>query len=95
MKDFKKRVNKNKIIVGRIIRSIRRAKDITQKELCDTLGVSQAVFAQKIEAGQRHLDISELWELCKVLDISFAEVTERIKEGLQKAENDSEKPNSE
>lgn len=86
LSEFKKLINKRQKIIGKLIRSERRAKDLTQQQISDTLGVSQPSFIQKIEAGKRHLDVSELWGLCQILEIPFVEMAEKI-DALLKDEN--------
>lgn len=88
MKEIKKRIGEKRKIIGKLIRSNRRAKDITQKELSNHFETSQPIFSQKIEAGTRRLDVAELWEICQFLEISFTELTRQIDELLK---NDKDK----
>lgn len=86
----KKSILKERQIIGRVIRTLRRRQptDITQKDVSQSLGFSQPVFQQRIETGQRHLDVAELWEICKFLNISFTDVAAQIEEALtQPSEN--------
>lgn len=84
MSEFKELIKKRKKVVGGVVRAVRRSKDITQNEIAQALGVSQPSFIQKIEAGVRHLDVSELWELCNLMKISFVEMTQKIDEAIKK-----------
>lgn len=78
-----KRIEK-RIIVGKVIKKLRRSQDIdvTQKDISIGLGFSQPVFQQRIETGKRHLDVVELWEICQFLNISFTEAAAQIEKAL-------------
>ena len=86
----KKTIMKERQIIGRVIRTLRRgqAEDITQKDVSKSLGFSQPVFQQRIETGKRHLDVAELWEICKFLNLSFTEVAAQIEKALIQASED-------
>lgn len=51
----------------------RKAKGITQQDLADALGKPQS-YISKIENGERRLDILEFNELCKIIEVSPAEI---------------------
>ena len=58
---------------GKLISSIRKDKGLTQKQLADSLGVSNAMIS-KWETGKGFPDISLLEPLASVLDITVSEV---------------------
>ncbi len=87
LKDYKKLTKQRKLVVGKLVRKIRRGEDITQKDISKGLGHSQPVFMQRIEAGTRHLDVSELWELCQFMEVSFSEVAQKIDKLLKEHNN--------
>ena len=58
---------------GKLISSIRKDKGLTQKQLADSLGVSNATIS-KWETGKGFPDISLLEPLASVLDITVSEV---------------------
>ena len=58
---------------GNLIASIRKEKGLTQKQLSDMLGVSNATIS-KWETGKGFPDISLLEPLSKVLDITVSEI---------------------
>lgn len=59
--------------IGQNLKSIRKARRLTQKALGDLLGVS-AQQIQKYENGQNRLAASTLYILCEKLEISFDDV---------------------
>lgn len=58
---------------GKLISSIRKDKGLTQKQLADSLGVSNATIS-KWETGKGFPDISLLEPLASVLDITVSEI---------------------
>ena len=58
---------------GKLISSIRKDKGLTQKQLADSLGVSNATIS-KWETGKGFPDISLLEPLASVLDVTVSEV---------------------
>jgi len=84
MSVVKKSIMEKRQIIGKIIRKLRRGQttDITQKDVSKGLGFSQPVFQQRIETGKRHLDVAELWEICKFLNLSFTDVAAQIEDAL-------------
>lgn len=85
----KKSIEQKRIIVGRVIKKLRRGQDIniTQKDVSEGLGFSQPVFQQRIETGKRHLDVVELWKICKFLKIPFINAAVQIDAALSQSKN--------
>lgn len=58
-------------VIGRL-RSKREMGGVTQAQLAELLNVNQALVS-KVETCERRLDIIELHQICKVLNISFVD----------------------
>ena len=58
------------IKVGLILKSFRRAKKLTQKQVADMLGVSYQQI-QKYEAGKNDISLYQICLLCKNLDVGI------------------------
>lgn len=58
-------------VIGRL-RSKREMGGVTQAQLAELLNVNQT-FVSKVETCERRLDIIELHQICKVLNISFVD----------------------
>lgn len=59
--------------IGKFIQELRKEKNITQRELADTIGISDKTIS-KWENGISLPDTSMLMSLCKALDISVNEL---------------------
>lgn len=81
---MKAEIEKKRKIIGKLLRSIRRTKDITQSQISSALGAKQPALIQRVEAGIRGLDVAELWEICQVLETSFVEMARQIDEIMKK-----------
>lgn len=55
-----------------LLRSKRENSNVTQKQLAEYLGVTQAVVS-KIEICERRIDIIELRNICSNLNVSFVD----------------------
>ncbi|MEA4887790.1 MAG: helix-turn-helix transcriptional regulator [Bacteroides graminisolvens] len=60
-------------IFGKKIKSIRRARDITQEKLADLSGLSLQYIGE-IERGRRNPSLTSIEQLSKALDIPMAEL---------------------
>lgn len=60
-------------IFGKKIKSIRRARDITQEKLADLSGLSLQYIGE-IERGRRNPSLTSIQQLSKALDIPMAEL---------------------
>lgn len=54
----------------KMLREARVAKELTQEELSSRLG-KHRIYINKVESGQRRVDVAELFDICKELDISI------------------------
>lgn len=62
----------NKSEIGKLIRSIRKGKEITMVELTKNIGVTQSTLS-KIETGRHEISIELLSKVCKELNISLSQ----------------------
>lgn len=64
-------------IVGRVLRSLRIQKSVTQQQLADSLGLPQS-YVSKYEMGERRLDVVEVRIVCAVLDTTLHEFVDLL-----------------
>lgn len=64
-----------------LLREVRADAGLTQAELADKLGVPQSVVS-KYESGERRLDILELREICRGLDLSLLDFVRRLEKEI-------------
>ncbi|SET23628.1 DNA-binding transcriptional regulator, XRE-family HTH domain [Oceanobacillus limi] len=62
----------NKIEIGKLIRSIRKGKEITMIELTKKIGVTQPTLS-KIETGMNEISIELLSKICREFNISLSQ----------------------
>ena len=55
--------------IGQIIRKYRRAKDLTQTQLAEELGHSNAAAISKIELGINDISFEDVMRIAKVLEV--------------------------
>lgn len=55
------------------LRQLRKDRGLTQGELAERLEVNQT-FVSKYERGERRLDLLELRQVCRALDVSLVDV---------------------
>lgn len=60
-----------------LLKAKRLEQGITQEQLAKKMQVSQAVIS-KIETCERRLDIIELREICRLINISFTDFAQEI-----------------
>lgn len=70
------------IKTGELIAQIRKAKNMTQRELAESIGVTNATIS-KWETGKGFPDISLLEPLAKTLDITISELIAGEKDTMQ------------
>jgi len=59
----------------KMLREARVEKELTQEELSSRL-CKHRIYINKVESGQRRVDVAELFDICKELDISIYAVIE-------------------
>ena len=64
-----------------LLREVRAEAGLTQAELADKLGVPQSVVS-KYESGERRLDILELREICRGLDLSLLDFVRQLEKEI-------------
>jgi transcriptional regulator with XRE-family HTH domain len=64
----------------RLLRRIRMDASLTQKQLADLLGVTQARVS-KYEQGERRLDMLELKKVCDAVGVSLMEFARQFEAG--------------
>ena len=57
----------------KLLKDARLKKGLTQEELSKAVG-QHRIYVNKVEAGQRRLDIVELFDLCSALDLSTYQI---------------------
>lgn len=60
-------------LVGRNVRRIRQAKDLTQEELAERSGFGQN-YLSDLERGRRNPTVVTLWELAQTLGVTPVEL---------------------
>jgi len=70
--------------LGRLLRTARRAKDVTQEQLAAKLGLHPVVVA-RFEKGQRRLTVVELLEVTRALGVSPVKVVRRLERAMFQA----------
>jgi len=65
-----------------VLRDVRLANGVTQIELAERLGQSQA-YVSKSERGERRIDVIELWRFCTALDEPFGTFVSLLDEKLK------------
>jgi transcriptional regulator with XRE-family HTH domain len=64
-----------------LLRQVRTEAGLTQEELARRLARPQS-FVSKYETGERRLDVLELREVCRALELSLAEFVERLESAV-------------
>ncbi len=67
-----------------LLRKIRKEKGYRQQDIAELLGVPQS-FVSKYEAGERRLDILELREICRVLDLKLIDFIAQLENILDES----------
>ena len=57
----------------KMLKEARVAKKLSQEELSSRLG-KHRVYVNKVESGQRRIDVAELFDICRELDLSVYSV---------------------
>ena len=60
----------------------RKEKNLTQQELAKTLEKPQS-FVSKYESGERRIDVIELLNICKCMEIPIEKFVKELKDRMQ------------
>lgn len=66
-------------MLGSRIKAIRSAKNFTQEQVADQIGISRQKYA-RIESGVNSITLEILSEIAKVLDVSVGDITRVLDE---------------
>jgi len=84
-------MNRNKkenIELLKLLKHMRLKGNFSQLALAKKMGVSQS-FISKYESGERRLDIVEVMQICKVLNISFTQFVKTLESEINRKEHES------
>jgi transcriptional regulator with XRE-family HTH domain len=84
-------LNKHNLQIGRAIlaahlRELRISAGLTQETIAEHLNVPQSVVS-RAEAGERRLDIVELYHLCSACGVSLTDFVKRFEKAVSKQSN--------
>lgn len=68
----------NELLGGRI-KALRNAKNLTQEQVADQIGVSRQKYA-RIESGANSITLDILSKVAKVLDVTVGDITRALDE---------------
>jgi transcriptional regulator with XRE-family HTH domain len=69
-------------ILQELLVSLRTQAGLRQTDLAERLGKPQS-FVSKYECGERQLDLIELFNLCKALNLSLADLADRFEKAIK------------
>lgn len=71
-----------------LLREIRTETNFTQSELAKQLNKPQS-FVSKYEAGERTLDVIEVFLICTILGVKFQDFAKRLEKRFQEITDES------
>jgi transcriptional regulator with XRE-family HTH domain len=74
--------SKEERVLRTLLSNLRSEANLRQVDLADRLGKPQS-FVSKYESGERRLDLIELREICRVLDITLSDFVKRFESELE------------
>jgi len=78
--DRKRRAARTAVLAN-LLRSAREEANLTQAEVADRLCAPQS-FVSKVESGARRLDLGELRDLTRAMDVPLATIVKRFEVAL-------------
>ena len=77
----------NNILLS-LLREVRQASGLTQAQLADLLGVNQS-WVSYYERGSRKLDMLQVRQICRAVDVSLSEFSTRLETMIAEVEDSS------
>jgi len=77
----------NNILLS-LLREVRQASGLTQAQLADRLGVNQS-WVSYYERGSRKLDMLQVRQICRAVDVSLSEFSTRLETMIAEVEDSS------
>jgi transcriptional regulator with XRE-family HTH domain len=74
--------SKEERVLQTLLSNLRSEANLRQVDLADRLGKPQS-FVSKYESGERRLDLIELREICRVLEISLSDFVKRFESEIE------------
>lgn len=71
--------NDERARLGHLLRHVRMEADLRQVDVAARLGQPQS-YVSRFESGEQRLDLLELKEVCKALDVPLGELVRRFEE---------------
>jgi len=75
-------ISKEEEVLRTLLSDLRGAANLRQIDLAERLGKPQS-FVSKYESGERRLDLIELRQICRVLEISLSEFVKRFEKEIE------------
>ena len=70
------------VVFLQLLREVRTSAGVTQADLASRLRRPQA-YISKYESGERRLDVIELREICRALDVELTDVVAQLERVLR------------
>jgi transcriptional regulator with XRE-family HTH domain len=90
-----RRRNERKLALLKLLRQVRKDAGLRQTELAKRLGQPQS-FVSKYESGERRLDLLDLEQVCRGLDLTLTAFVRKFERELKQIEraagNPTQKP---
>ena len=75
----------------KLLRRLRKERGVTQEEVAARIGETQS-FVSKCELGGRRLDLLEIREFCRAIDVPFVEFVQEVEAALARLPPDERRP---
>ncbi len=75
---------KNYQVLLELLYKMRVSSNLRQIDLAEKLGTPQS-FISKIESGERRVDLIELSEICRILNISIVDFVKELEKKINEA----------
>lgn len=78
--------NHQRSLVCSMLRQIRIDLGLRQADVARQLGEPQS-FVSKYEAGERRLDLIEVYHICRILGITLSEFTDALEQAIDETQS--------